>query len=608
MKGHRKIIDMTEQLPADLVYQDAHWDAALGMIEAHEAKMVWYKVAGSILAAASLVGAIFFWTVGFETPANTLAQANLSSTTSQDLGQIDVHVRTADLNFGEELFGAKSPELTAQPSAKAISLENDNQNLASPTNRLQEDETESVNDAQYPEGSQQRDSGQNEPDNGLTHESTMIQSGHVAESDANETTTGNDALDQSIDQLIAKGDGVNLATASTDQSAGSSPDSIEPDRELVDSTTDEIQENTNGDPEGLDNNTLLAGERVMLSTEDQTTSGPVPPEQLDITTEVLDDSSAQHEEIHPAAQPEVDLISQWHGQWMVELDEIQMSQVPLALDKTPVDMKTEIPNHKLWMPRKRFNLQAMVGANLWMDYMNEAWDLHSFTFDPNTPGAENLNGQLKNELARTNVNGNQFKSTLTFGLEADYDFNKKWSIRGGLHYSSANNLRFAETFDHGVHDEFGVYESNELGIDQDIVFDLPVYTTKLQYVALPISFSRRIRNKWQVSVGAGVEYLIQGQNLLAQRIQKPVTGEVENAGASVDQRHFEVIETRGYVTGFNYLNKFASIGANYYVTESITLGANFQYGLNDMTSGSNFALSTYDRPSKFYGYLRFRIF
>ena len=70
----------------------------------------------------------------------------------------------------------------------------------------------------------------------------------------------------------------------------------------------------------------------------------------------------------------------------------------------------------------------------------------------------------------------------------------------------------------------------------------------------------------------------------------------------------QIHETRGYVTGFNYWNSFASAGANFYLTESITIGANYQYGLNDMTRPGVFALSTIDRPSRINGYLRFRIF
>lgn len=533
MKRHRKIIDMTEQLPVGLEYQDAHWEAALGMIEAHEAKMARYKVAGSILTAACVAGAILFWTVGFETAANTLAQADLKSNVSQDLGQINVDVRHVYRGLSDTVFG-DDENVTATGGDSSVSL------LSTGT---QEAEAEN---AVSPINSHQMIS---EPS-----QANIIEGPHP-----------------NLAQNVAQG------------------------KSTTNSKQNHIEDYISAHLEDLIDSTSLSGEGITPSLEESNSSNPVPPEHLNITTTVSDDSSAQQEEVNPTAQPEVDVVSLWHGQWIGAIEEIGVSELPNFLDKTPVDISSKIPSHKLWTPRKRFNLQATVGSNVWMDYMSDDWDLYVQELDENFGNAASLRVNTDQEFERIGEIHSRFESSLLFGIEADYDLNKKWSVRAGLHYFSANNLRYVETTVAQLN-LGGQLELTEEGEEIPAEVELPLYTTKLQYAALPVNLSYRIRNRFQLSLGLGLEYLIDGHNL---RTDVAVVG-FSGKG--------EIFETRGYVTGFEYWNGFASAGANYYLTESITIGANFQYGLNDMTRPDRFVLSTFDRPSRINGYLRFRIF
>jgi len=536
MKERRKIIDMTEQLPAGLDYQDAHWEAALGMIEAHEAKVAWYRVAGSILTAACVISAILFWTVEFESMANTIAQADLRSNGSQYLGQINVEVRTSSNEASINLFGdGDNASIEMDPVRSSISpYKAGNDHLEEKLNTLLDD----------------------------------IEDAPVA--DLNEGQTSTQFLDLAEDY---KGEG---ETRNSEQAP--------------------IQEINDVHPEDL-NSTSLSGEAPTPSMEEVNSSNPDPPAHLDITTIAFENSSIQKEDINSTAQPKVDIIDLGYEQWFRTIDEIDAAELLNEFDKTPIGVTSTIPSHKLWTPRKRLNVQALVGSNFWMDYMSKDWDLFLPELDENFGNLASLQENTEQALERVGAVQSRFESSMLFGLEADYDFNKKWSIRAGLHYFSANNLRFVEMHTRELGFDASNYQGEEADQDQGVYsVELPVYTTKLKYAALPVNLSYRFRNKWQVSIGLGLEYLIDGDNLLT---------EANHEGQAVMG---QIHETRGYVTGFNYWNSFASAGANFYLTESITIGANYQYGLNDMTRPGVFALSTIDRPSRINGYLRFRIF
>lgn len=520
MKGRRKIIDMAEQLPPGLEYQEAHWEAALGMIEAHEKKVAWYKVAGGITAAACLVAAVLFWNLQSATTGDTLI--NMADNQSVEAGwnaDFDRVIPPFVSSEDDEL-----PYHISENSVRSIT----SASILEPANADEENE------------------------------------------------------------LKASGDDTSAETSMADAEASDDNSSSEIDSTLADERTAETNsnqsehntsENIGLNPEANSLETSLSGEGITLQIEEKDTSIPVPPGHLNTTTANNKDvSSAQLEDDITTAQPQIS--NQRSEQWLTEVEGIIIADLDSGVEPQIKESKTEdIAPHKLWTPRKRLNFQAMAGYQLWTDYMDDSWDL----IQPNINSPE---AQL---ILSQRTHNSRTDSRLLFGIGVDYDLNKRWSLNASPHYHAVSGLNFSHSSidTQVVHNDGHDYQSRT------------VFTTKLHYISLPVSVALRIRNKWQVSTGIGASFLLQGDNVLQTRDENTLD--------------ISVTETQGYVTRFKDMNTFAHVGLNYYLTESITLGATYQYGLSDITREDMFSLSdgslfnTIDRNSRAYAYLRFRI-
>jgi len=237
----------------------------------------------------------------------------------------------------------------------------------------------------------------------------------------------------------------------------------------------------------------------------------------------------------------------------VKLQPILISSIETAQDfhRTPKGMSLDIRPYGLSLPLKEFNVQLIAGTSFITHYGSRTKD-------------KKINPML--------------------GLGVDYNMTKRWSFNTNLHYFSVKEI-------------MRPFESVQT--NYDFIFrttTTTIETNKLHYLSLPLNLAFRIGERHQLSAGAGVSLLVQGDNLI----------KVEQSD-SFTKSLIDEYDSKGYITGFETLNTYLNFGYNVYLNTNIAAGITYQYGLTDVTIDDYFNQNDKDQNTRVSATLRFNI-
>ncbi|NNE54400.1 MAG: outer membrane beta-barrel protein, partial [Flavobacteriales bacterium] len=241
---------------------------------------------------------------------------------------------------------------------------------------------------------------------------------------------------------------------------------------------------------------------------------------------------------------------------------------------------------ELWMPRKKLSLQMIAGYNVITDYTSAYWRLE----------AEAQRADLENGIAIQKGTNARMESNVIVGLGVEYLINRKWSVNANVHYSAITGLNFKQA----------EYDTCYGIAGQPDVLERALHTTKLHYFSVPLNVSRSLGRRIDLNLGGGAEFLVQNDYVIERYFEGETEISICDHAHSATSRK-EIRLERGHLEAFQNIGFFANVGASYRLTESSTLGLNYQHGLTDVTRDGILTRDSFDRNSRLYAYLRFRV-
>ena len=292
---------------------------------------------------------------------------------------------------------------------------------------------------------------------------------------------------------------------------------------------------------------------VHTSTEEHSTAQQQSPIPLNIK---LDEAvSGQSQNSGTPARLTMPRVADLNGQELALM--VPKPWVLLAQEneiRKPQGVIVNLKPRKLLLPLQQFNVQVMLGTSILTHYGSRKQNIGS---DP------------------------------VAGIGADYNFRRRMNVRVGFEYFSVSGI---------LRDRVVVQEAFDFA-QSTRTFNYN--TTKLHYLSVPVSVGYRLGSRHMFNAGLGIEYLLAANNT--------VTVQEENPLKKTEVSQFEA---DNIPAGFAPVSGYALGSYHYYVTPNISLGLNYQFGLNDVTlDGSGlFNNNTKDRNTRLAVNVRFNVY
>ena len=551
MKGLHKIDDSLEHVPLGLEYKEEYWDSALTMIEAHEAKVAWLKILGGVSAAAVIVFASVFWSI--KTEASELAfdhsAEQLALTSKTEMARVN------PFESGNE--NATNPS-TSTPVSNVVAGNTSSVNFESGSEYIDQDETAS--------------------------DALAI----------SETAQQNDGLGSALtsaDETRGSADKTGIADAGLASTQGNAEETVDNeygvsevaggDSSLTEESPLADHDENSQESAGPNNDQNFAptDEGITLSTDGPKSIIPISAETLNIATQTTLSS-----EMNALANSSV---SEWipvDQSELISMNGVESELFENELDYSPLLLDEPLAENPFTL-RKKLNVQLIAGYNFATDYNANYWDLY-------TP---DLDQKFVEEVGDQSASNSRYEANAMLGLGIDYNFNTRWSMNSNVHYFSASKLNFGQNI-----------QDCWIGLSGRECASRYMQTSKLHMFSVPVNIAMRLGRKAQISGGFGADFTVQNDYVIERFYHNGEEIDLARAASLGDAVVREVTAEKGYLDAFRTVNYFANAGINYYLTESVTIGATYQYGLSDITRNQLVA-QTFDRNSRMYGYVRFRV-
>ncbi|MCB0762407.1 MAG: outer membrane beta-barrel protein [Flavobacteriales bacterium] len=180
------------------------------------------------------------------------------------------------------------------------------------------------------------------------------------------------------------------------------------------------------------------------------------------------------------------------------------------------------------------------------------------------------------------------KGDITFnpevGVGYERVFGRHWSADVALSYFQVGGITHAAEF-----------AQTELGFGYHTTLTT-ISTYKLHFAYLPVTVNWDFTKRSALIAGFGVEALVNG-------LSDVTVTEIDNFSEQ------QVSKTRdwGYTNGYRTFNASLLAGYEFRVTKRFTLGAQYQYGLREITKANVYGQEFRDRNSRLRVYLKFNI-
>ena len=224
-------------------------------------------------------------------------------------------------------------------------------------------------------------------------------------------------------------------------------------------------------------------------------------------------------------------VPNWNASALYQLNPIQIAVLP-TVKREPVLVSASIEDKHSYFPISRWSIQLTLGNAFRTDFGSR-------------------------------INATSLQPVIGLGVE--HNFNKKWGILIKPSYSQ-------------VSDVLQSFETQS--IEFDYIFrrqSTSINTNKLHLVNVPLSISRRLGDRHQIRLGAGLNYLMTVNNTLIE--SESTSFESNTVGTSTD---------KGYTQGWEDFGTFGLIGYNFYLRPDMSIGLNYQHGFTDMTQDNWF--------------------